>query len=116
MVQPRHVATMRQAPPNGGTPFLVSRAPMPTYLLRCQSPVLFPIPMREGELLLITPEHPTHTMAVLTPDGSQVVRYGYGEDTAERRAQFTALCDDGALVWLLPPVELPLPAPRARAS
>lgn len=89
---------------------------LPTYLLRCLSPVLFPIPMREGELLLITPEHPTHTMAVLTADGRQVVRYGYGADTAERRAQFTALCDAGALVWVLPPAPLPLPAPRDRAS
>lgn len=89
---------------------------LPTYLLRCVSPVLFPVAMREGELLLITPEHPTHTCVVLTPDGTQVVRYEYGEDTAERRAQFTALCDDGALAWVLPPAPLPLPAERARAS
>ena len=89
---------------------------LPTYLLRCLSPVLFPIPMRPGELLLITPEHPTHTVAVLTADGSQVLRYGTGEDTAERRAHLIALCDAGALAWVLPPVPLPLPAPRARAS
>lgn len=89
---------------------------MPTYLLRCLAPILFPIPMRAGELLLITPDHPTHTMAVLTPDGSRVVRHSYGDDTAERRAQFTALCDDGALAWVLPPVPLPLPAARERAS
>lgn len=89
---------------------------LPTYLLRCVSPVLFPIAMREGELLLITPEHPTHTMTVLTADGRQVVRHGYGADTAERRAQFTALCDAGALAWVLLPAPLPLPVPRDRAS
>ena len=69
--------------------------------MRCLSPIVFPIAVRVGQLLVIHPGHPTHTVAALTADGRRVVRHRYVEDGA-LYGPLLILCDDGALECLDP--------------
>ena len=96
-VQPwRCVATLLQ-----GRCFLgESMRQSSVFVLRCVSPILFPIAMARGQLLVVSPDHPTHTLTVLSADASTVVRHCWAPDTPERQAAFLSLCADGALEWL----------------
>ena len=86
---------------------------VPSFVLRCLSPIVFPLAMRVGQLLVVHPGHPTHTLAVTTPDGRRVVRYRHMEDGA-LYGPLLILCDDGALLPLDP--SLPQWLRHGRAS
>lgn len=75
--------------------------PPPPFVLRFLGPVLSPIAGAPRQLLVVTPGHPTRTLATLTADGRRVVRERYVEDGA-LYGILLILCDDGALEFLTP--------------
>lgn len=49
--------------------------PTPAVVLRFLSPAVAPIAGLNGQLLVVSPGHPTHTLAVYDPDTRHVVRH-----------------------------------------
>jgi hypothetical protein len=74
---------------------------VPTFVLQVIEPVLYPLPARAGQLLVVWPGHPTHTVTVWERNLSRVVRHGYVSDGA-LYGPILCLCDDGALAFLTP--------------
>lgn len=85
----------------------------PSFVLRVCAPVVAPIAARPGQLVVVHPGHPTHTLATVTPDGQRVVRHGYVPDGA-LYGPLLILIADGVLVPLDP--RLPQSLRRALAS
>lgn len=54
----------------------------PSFVLRVCVPIIAPIVARAGQLLVVTPGHPTHTVVVVTPDARRVVRHRFVPDGA----------------------------------
>jgi|GEM_PF-1744910 hypothetical protein len=50
------------------------RAPFPLLSCLVVLPLVAPIAARPRDVLVVWPEHPTHTLTVLTPDRSRVIR------------------------------------------
>ena len=73
----------------------------PSFVLRVLAPIVFPIAARAGSLLIVTPGHPTHTLAVATRDARRILRHRAVEDGA-LYGPLLILCDDGALAFLEP--------------
>lgn len=73
----------------------------PSFVLRVLAPMLFPLAARAGQLLVITPGHPTHTVAVVTPDARRVVRHRFVEDGA-LYGPILCLDADGVVQFLTP--------------
>ena len=74
---------------------------MPSFVLRVLAPIVFPIAARAGALLVVTPGHPTHTLAVMTPDARRMVRHRFCEDGA-LYGPILMLDADGAVTFLTP--------------
>lgn len=74
---------------------------MPAFVLRVLAPMLFPIAARAGQLLVVTPGHPTHTVTVLTPDARRVLRHRHVEDGA-LYGPILCLDADGVVAFLTP--------------
>lgn len=73
----------------------------PSFVLRVLAPMLSPLAARAGQLLVITPGHPTHTVAVVTPDARRVVRHRFVEDGA-LYGPILCLDADGVVQFLTP--------------
>ena len=73
----------------------------PSFVLRVLAPIVFPIAARTGALLVVSPGHPTHTLAVLTADASRIVRHRHVEDGA-LYGPILMLDADGAVAFLRP--------------
>lgn len=73
----------------------------PFFVFRVLSPMVAPIAARSGQLLVVTPGHPTHTLTVTTASGGRVVRHRYVEDGA-LYGPLLILDADGVLQSLTP--------------
>lgn len=49
----------------------------PSIVCRVLRPLCEPIVARPGELLVVWPGHPTHTLTVCAPDGQTLLRHGH---------------------------------------
>lgn len=75
--------------------------PRPAFVLRFLLPVIAPIMGQPGQLLVVSPGHPTHTLAVYHPATRRVVRHRYVEDGA-LYGPLLILDADGAVEFLTP--------------
>lgn len=73
----------------------------PSFVLRVLAPIVFPIAARAGCLMVVTPGHPTHTLAVLSPDARRMIRHRFCEDGA-LYGPILCLDADGAVAFLTP--------------
>lgn len=73
----------------------------PAFVLRFLLPVIAPIAGAPGQLLVVSPGHPTHTLAVYSPVTRRVLRHRHVEDGA-LYGPLLILDADGAVEFLTP--------------
>lgn len=80
----------------------------PSILCRVVRPFAAPIVARPADVLSVWPGHPTHTLAVLTPDCDRIIRHGYCPES-KLYGEILSLFLDAA-------IRLPVQAQRALLS
>lgn len=74
---------------------------LPPFVLRVTLPMIAPILASVGNLVVVSPSHPTHTLAVTDATGRRVRRYRHVPD-ADLFEPLVTLTSSGVLVFVRP--------------